>query len=569
MKKHYLKIIATFLLVAVVAIPLFACNDQDAPETTTTDPGEATKTPEEDAPLPTEISLPEAYATADIVYDCDDGSTLYNYKEKTAQDFAAVCDYYTEQGFRVYNSHTMAENPATTFVGDGPMAHVYWFKAKGELNIALSDTAANTLPPATPAVTDGEYECSVVQLMDNENVNGMSYIIQLKDGSYIIYDGSYATRAPALLSYLTENHKGEGKPLVRAWVLTHSHNDHYPAFQTFATSAEYADQVTVEYVLFSPLNDEHYKMRDEDRDPYFSTQLYEDVKGLKDAKLVFLHTGMLFQFCNLKMEVLMAPETLYMDTTRIDNFNDTSIVSRLYTEDYSALFLADIAIMGSDYMHEVYGSYLKSDICQVSHHGVEDVPLSFYEEVKASILYYPCNIWLYDYQGRNDDVRIALENREYTKEILIAGCGEYKRAWGTKFAEDAPLSMPNYTVPAHKQPKPETEPSDTPVEHILSTDKTTYTVGESIMVTAIGGGKDWVGIAKKGETSSMRWWYIDPVDGYVSVGSGVPFDAANGEANYNTEGPLAAGEYVIVIIPNDQPFASGDFKATVEITITE
>ena len=117
-----------------------------------------------------------------------------------------------------------------------------------------------------------------------------------------------------------------------------------------------------------------------------------------------------------------------------------------------------------------------------------------------------------------------------------------------------------------EEPTPE-EPAP---EVILSTDKTTYTVGESIMVTAIGGGTDWIGIALKGVTEgSLRWWYIDPVDGYVSVGSGVPFDAVNGEANYGTEGPLTAGEYVIVIIPNDQPFASGDFKAIVEITITE
>ena len=225
-------------------------------------------------------------------------------------------------------------------------------------------------------------------------------------------------------------------------------------------------------------------------------------------------------------------------------------------------------------MHEIYGSYLKSDVCQVSHHGVEDVPLSFYEEVKASILYYPCNIWLYDLQDRNDDVRIALENRDYTKEILIAGCGEYKRAWGTKFVADAPLSIPDYTVPAHKQPaaepdtEPETEPPVTPNE-FLTTDKTTYKVGESIMITAVGSGTDWVGIAKKGDEGSMRWWYLDPVSGYINVGSGVPFDAVNSEANYNTQDPLTAGTYLIAIVRDDKPFSSGDYIATLEITITE
>ena len=583
MKHIILRSLIASLRILVLGLPLFACVSEGPSEDTTATPTDSNETtaPDTEAPtegeteaLPTEVDLPEAYKTADIVYDCDDGSVLHNYTGKSADDFAAVCAYYTEKGFKVYSSHTTGANTATTFVGNGPMAHVYWLKAKSELNIVLSDTAANSLPPMTPAVTDGEYECSIVQLKDNTNVNGMSYVIQLKDGSYIVYDGSYIGQARKLQQYLIDNYKGEGKPVVRAWVLTHSHNDHYPTFQAFATNTRHMNKVTVEYVIYSPLNEENYTLNDENNDPYFGTQLYEDVKGMKGAKLVFAHTGMLFNFCNLNMEILMAPETLYKDTSDIGNFNNTSIVTRLFADDYRALFLGDIAIKGSTYMHEIYGSYLKSDVCQVSHHGVEDVPLSFYEEVKASILYYPCNIWLYDLQDRNDDVRIALENRDYTKEILIAGCGEYKRAWGTRFAADAPLSIPDYTVPAHKQPaaepdtEPETQPPVTPNE-LLTTDKTTYKVGESIMITAVGSGTDWVGIAKKGDEGSMRWWYLDPVSGYINVGSGVPFDAVNGEANYNTQDPLTAGTYLIAIVRDDKPFSSGDYIATLEITITE
>ena len=451
------------------------------------------------------------------------------------------------------------------------MAHVYWLKAKGELNIVLSDTAANSLPPMTPAVTDGEYECSIVQLKDNTNVNGMSYVIQLKDGSYIVYDGSYVGQARKLQQYLIANYKGEGKPVVRAWVLTHSHNDHYPTFQAFATNSRYMNMVTVEYVIYSPLNEENYTLNDENNDPYFSTQLYEDVKGMKGAKLVFAHTGMLFNFCNLNMEILMAPETLYKDTSDVGNFNDTSIVTRLFDDDYNALFLGDIAIKGSTYMHEIYGSYLKSDVCQVSHHGVEDVPLSFYEEVKASILYYPCNIWLYDLQDRNDDVRIALENRDYTKEILIAGCGEYKRAWGTKFAADAPLSIPDYTVPAHKQPatEPETQPPVvTPDEPRLILDKTTYKVGEPIMTTVIGSGTDWVGIQtvelfEQGQGSAY-WWYV------TSVGSGTPFDMLAVKDGSNLTVDLPAGEYIVRLVANDHGFQSTtDTISEIRITIEE
>ena len=109
------------------------------------------------------------------------------------------------------------------------------------------------------------------------------------------------------------------------------------------------------------------------------------------------------------------------------------------------LFLGDIGKEGTDLMTAMYGAeYLKSNICQISHHGVEDVPLEFYEIVQSAILYYPCNLYLYNQTERHYEVRKALEERSYTKEILIAGLGQYTREWGTTFAEDAPLSIPDY-----------------------------------------------------------------------------------------------------------------------------
>ena len=83
-------------------------------------------------------------------------------------------------------------------------------------------------------------------------------------------------------------------------------------------------------------------------------------------------------------------------------------------------------------------------MCQISHHGVENVPLSFYEYVKAPILFYPCNYDLYVQTQRHWDVRSAMEEWPCTKEILISGLGQYVRAWGTKFDADAPLSLPDF-----------------------------------------------------------------------------------------------------------------------------
>ncbi|MBQ8682979.1 MAG: hypothetical protein IJ518_00500 [Clostridia bacterium] len=430
-------------------------------DTTTNHTQTTSQTPTNGTPAPTKVTSSSATTTnhptatkntqdsqnaidklgsPNISYACNDGSVLSTYYFKAVKDFENVCAYYESAGYTCYSTMDVGGNLSKTYVKGGAMAHVYFHPSRRELNIVLSETAGSTLPPAKPAVTDGSYTCKIVQIEDNEHVNGMGYIIQLKDGSYIVYDGAYASQVPKIKKYLAENHKGGGKPIIRAWVLTHSHDDHYPAFKALAEAAATEDMPFVlENVILSPLNPDAVMLGNNDR--YLCEQVYRDAANFKGTKMIFAHTGMKFTFCNLTMEVLYAPETYYKTTNTVGNFNNTSIVTRLTDGKYSALMLADVGIQGTDLMANLYGSSLKSDICQISHHGVEDVPLSFYKLVEASILFYPCNRALYLHE-RHLSVRQEMEKWACTKEILIAGVGQFERKWGTTFDKNAPLSKP-------------------------------------------------------------------------------------------------------------------------------
>ena len=421
-------IIAAIFSVAMV-LPMGACN---------------LLMPDRGEPTPVTID-PETFGDADITYVCEDLSVLSTYNDKTKTDFDGVCAYYDEVlGYEVYSSTAMGNNFAATLVKDSAMAHVYWHSYNQELNIVLSDTAGGTLPVAKPAVTSGSYACTVAQMEDSKHVNGMGYVIQLEDGSYIVYDGAYATQADKIENYLLENYEGVGKPIIRAWVLTHSHNDHFPVFQEFSKRAKTNEKFIVENVIVSPLNEESYDFPDKEETLYLNTDFYEDVACFTGAKVVFAHTGMKFTFCNLNMEILYTAESFYKTTDTIDNFNTTSLVTRLYDSVYSALFLGDVGIQGAILMENLYGAYLKSDMCQISHHGVEDVHLSFYAYVEAQILFYPCNRSLYDQKERHYEERKEMESWDCTKEILIAGLGQYVREWWTSYPSDDPLYIPDY-----------------------------------------------------------------------------------------------------------------------------
>ncbi len=358
--------------------------------------------------------------TADNSYLCGDSSRLNSYEEKTYEDFDRICRYLVYDGYDEYCSSERNGSAFATYIKGSKLASIYWLKERGELNIVMSSTAGKNLPPATPGVTDGRFETTVVQLQQTEKVNGMGYIIRLADGSFIIYDGGYANMTEPLYNKLVELSGGENI-VIRAWVLTHSHADHYPAFAGFAAS--YADKVSLEYVLTAPV------AYGDAENKYLNGSVYDDIAKFSGAKSCIVHTGMTFTFCNLKMEILFSPEELYIDAKQ-NNFNNSSIVSRLYSDGYSMLFMGDAAKETAAFLTETYGTYLQSNMCQVSHHGVEDVPLSFYTTVKANILWYPCSRSLYNLTDRNGDVRRALERASYTEEILIQSEACYQRSWG-------------------------------------------------------------------------------------------------------------------------------------------
>ncbi len=99
------------------------------------------------------------------------------------------------------------------------------------------------------------------------------------------------------------------------------------------------------------------------------------------------------------------------------------------------------------------------------------------------------------------------------------------------------------------------------------TDKTVYNVGEPIMVSATGSGKDWVGIAQVDATETIRWWYV------TDAGEGVSINALDNAAIQNgtgdATGALPAGDYYIVWVPNDQAMNGAAGLCRYPITIVE
>ena len=69
---------------------------------------------------------------------------------------------------------------------------------------------------------------------------GNSFVIQLKNGNFIISDGGDINDFPYLLDYMESLVPAGKKPVIEAWIVTHCHNDHMGAFEGFAENPEEA-----------------------------------------------------------------------------------------------------------------------------------------------------------------------------------------------------------------------------------------------------------------------------------------------------------------------------------------
>ncbi len=93
----------------------------------------------------------------------------------------------------------------------------------------------------------------------------------------------------------------------------------------------------------------------------------------------------------------------------------------------------------------------------------------------------------------------------------------------------------------------------TVAEKTLTTDKTEYTEGESINVTAVGEGDDWVGIYLRNDTletdQSIRWYYVAR-DGNTSGSTKDMRKAEETNDSRSAYFDIPAGEYSIYLLEN-------------------
>ena len=299
---------------------------------------------------------------------CQDIFSDVSQKEVEEYARALLADGYT-----LSEDHTRAGNRFATFTCSDGVLHLTYTAYDKKFRIIsdpLTQFTYKTEEPDYEKITDAKFAVMArdysVQA-NRDDGNGLSYVITLEDGRYIIFDGGYEGCGDddALYNYMRANSKrADGKIVIAAWIFTHSHPDHVGAFAEF--SRTYADRITVEYLVANTGTEVMY--RPTVHRLFLEEELIEyRNRYYPDAKMLKPHTGQSLTFSNVSFDVLYTQEIMAPDVMPWEN--DSSLVLRMSFCGKTVLFMADCQRTSTGIICQMYGENLKSDVLQVNHHG--------------------------------------------------------------------------------------------------------------------------------------------------------------------------------------------------------
>jgi len=147
-----------------------------------------------------------------------------------------------------------------SFTGEETTVTVTYY-AKEE-TVYITSSAKMELSPRL--IDKEEYRANMIEGMQNTLYMfelydyGNSFVIQLKNGHYIVNDGGTTNDIQYLLDYLKAYAPNGEKPVVEAWFITHAHGDHQGALASLASDTSLLNQVYIDGIYMSMPSDEAF-----------------------------------------------------------------------------------------------------------------------------------------------------------------------------------------------------------------------------------------------------------------------------------------------------------------------
>ena len=339
--------------------------------------------------LPKPGTFRGAFSCTSSTYEMADSAKVLYFENCTTTQYDEYIRFLLSNGCTQAQRYTMGSNIYTLFRHEKFTAYLSYLAGEGAIRVYVGRSDD---PIPNRIRTDGSYTPALWQInVDCKTAGsngGMSYVLQLSDGTFIVIDGGYETASDANSIYqiLCDNKPEEHeKPIISGWFLTHLHIDHFGAFRRF--SSLYQSKVVVKgfYYNFPYVNVS-------DIWPSSNQGLEEIMSSWEGATLYRkLHSGMQIGFAGARVTVLCTYEDVY--PLSFNSGNDTSTVFKIEIAGQTILFLGDAEYGESDRMYYLPDSVLSADIMQYAHHGYDkQCRNELYMKIAPSVVLWPMPI---------------------------------------------------------------------------------------------------------------------------------------------------------------------------------
>ena len=266
-------------------------------------------------------------------------------------------------------------------------------KATTYISISSGKPLSSHLMPLTS--TSNKYNVSFAMLPVYEPKDtlalGNAFVMQLKNGHFIVNDGGYALNDNIVVEYMQSKVSAGETPIVDAWFLSHLHGDHSMIFNGLRADKDLRESIRIEGIYFSmPNNDVIYNTDKAISGTEHCAAMIEAMKaGMQMMKtsdgdatpLYRIQTGHRYYFDGVTTDVVLAQEQLPRSTyddeveAGVGDFNTTSAVLLFTTDTNQKIFIAgDAHFVNTNYIMTAYGSSCPDILSDINvfvamHHG--------------------------------------------------------------------------------------------------------------------------------------------------------------------------------------------------------
>lgn len=228
-------------------------------------------------------------------------------------------------------------------------------------------------------------------VMYNLQSDGNAFLIQLKNGHFIMNDGGNAKYAEKIVELMEELAPAGEKPTVDAWFFTHEHGDHAYLLKQFYKDLKMSDRINVEAVYYSEISQATAAELYNATHDVGVVSTY--IAALKNSAgeippLYRPHAGERYYFCDIVVEVPYTQEQVPA-TEYEGDLNGSSLWLMYYIDGQKFMLNGDTErnnVNGAAAMYDQ--EYFDVDIMAVFHHG-HNIHAGTETYFNAEVLVYP------------------------------------------------------------------------------------------------------------------------------------------------------------------------------------